>query len=310
MLERDDFARRLAARQPISIHELLYPLAQAYDSVALEADVEMGGTDQKFNLLVGRDIQREFGQIPQLLVMMPILEGLDGVEKMSKSLDNYVGVTDPPEQIFGKIMSISDELMWRYCELLTDLSPTQLEARRADVGSGSLHPMEFKAWLARSVVTDFHSEDAARQASDHFQQVFQRREDPDEMPEIHIGCPEGGSVLLTEVIVGSGFAESKSAARRLLQQGGVSIDGQKVGDPAHYAVGRRDEHVCAQGREEEVRASSAGLGFLWRNSPWRHGLCRSESIEQSLRQRAISEADAVSDRAGWKRTRRRRPPGG
>ncbi|RPJ85628.1 MAG: tyrosine--tRNA ligase, partial [Acidobacteria bacterium] len=164
MLERDDFARRMSSNQPISIHELLYPLAQAYDSVAVQADFELGGTDQKFNLLVGRDIQREYGLEPQVLLMTPILEGLDGVEKMSKSLKNYVGIAESPEDIYGKVMSISDQLMWRYYELLTDFPSSRIEAMKQDVESGQTHPMEIKANLASQVVSDFHSPEAAQMA--------------------------------------------------------------------------------------------------------------------------------------------------
>lgn len=231
MLERDEYSRRMAANQPISIHELLYPLAQAYDSVFLEADFELGGTDQKFNLLVGRDIQREFGQEPQVLLMTPLLEGLDGVEKMSKSLGNYVGIDEPPEEIYGKLMSISDDLMWRYYELLTDLSAQEIDRLRQGVASGHLHPMKVKSDLARLVVRDFHSEAAARQAEDLFARVFRQRENPEEMPFFEI--PAGAQpVPLVDVVARIGFASSKSEARRLIRQGGISLDGVRVEDPA------------------------------------------------------------------------------
>ena len=172
MLERDDFSKRLQAGQPISIHELLYPLMQAYDSVFLEADVELGGTDQRFNLLVGRDIQREYGQAPQVLLMTPILEGLDGKEKMSKSLGNYIGIQEPAEDMYGKLMSISDELMWRYFELLTDLSSGQIAQVKAEVEEGKLHPMAAKQDLAVRITRDFHTEDDLKSARDHFDRVF------------------------------------------------------------------------------------------------------------------------------------------
>ncbi len=230
MLERDDFSRRLAQQQPISIHELLYPLAQAYDSVALKADFELGGTDQKFNLLVGRDIQREYGMEPQVLLTMPILEGLDGIEKMSKSLNNYIGITEKPEEIYGKVMSITDTLMWRYYELLTDLTPAQLEDLRSRVDDGSLHPMQAKRDLAASIVTDFHSAEEAVEAAEHFSRVFQQRENPDEIADFRIRV-EGGDILLSEVIAQAGLAATKSEAKRLIKQGGVSIDGEKVSDP-------------------------------------------------------------------------------
>jgi tyrosyl-tRNA synthetase len=231
MLERDDFAKRLAGGQPISIHELLYPLAQAYDSVALEADFELGGTDQKFNLLVGRDIQREYGQEPQVLLMTPILEGLDGVEKMSKSLGNYVGIADAPEEIYGKVMSISDELMWRYYELLTDSSYSQIRKLREEVEAGAAHPMQVKADLAYRLVRDFNSQEAADSARQHFSRVFQQREDPEQMPLFTVAA-SSGSLPLADVIVQIDFAPSKSEARRLIKSGGVYLDGDRVEDAA------------------------------------------------------------------------------
>jgi len=250
MLERDDFAKRLATQQPISIHELLYPLAQAYDSVFLKADFELGGTDQKFNLLVGRDIQREYGIEPQVLLMMPILEGLDGVEKMSKSLDNYIGITEKPEEIFGKVMSISDELMWRYYELLTDRSPAEVEALKSRVAAGEIHPMKAKAELGRQIVSDFHSPEAAEKAEAHFRQVFQRRENPDEMPEIRITSSAAG-VPIIDIVLQAGFAASKGQARRLVQQGGVSLDGSKVADP-FLEVGEGD-YILRVGKRKFAR---------------------------------------------------------
>jgi tyrosyl-tRNA synthetase len=235
MLEREEYAKRMAANQPISIHELLYPLAQAYDSVALEADFELGGTDQKFNLLVGRDIQREYGLEPQVLIMTPILEGLDGVEKMSKSLGNYVGITEAPEEIYGKVMSITDQLMWRYYELLTDLSYDDIRRLEQQVEAGSVHPMDVKADLAFRMVADFHSPEAARSAQDHFARVFRRREDPAEMAQFSVARnPEG--LPLADLITQVDFAPSKSEARRLIKSGGVTIDGNKVEDPA-FALG-------------------------------------------------------------------------
>ncbi len=230
MLERDDFSKRLSQQLPISIHELLYPLAQAYDSVALKADFELGGTDQKFNLLVGRDIQREYGLEPQVLLTVPILEGLDGVEKMSKSLGNYIGIAEKPEEIYGKVMSITDILMWRYYELLTDLTPAQLSDLRGSVENGSVHPMQAKRNLAASIVTDFHSTGAAADAAEHFSRVFQQRENPEDMAEFRIPA-NGGSVFLNEVITATGFAATKSEAKRLIQQGGVSVNGEKIADP-------------------------------------------------------------------------------
>ncbi|GAB4252338.1 MAG: tyrosine--tRNA ligase [Acidobacteriota bacterium] len=253
MLERDDFAKRLAAQQPISIHELIYPLAQAYDSVFLRADVELGGTDQKFNLLVGREIQREYGQSPQVILMTPILEGLDGVEKMSKSLGNYVGINEPPEEIYGKIMSISDELMWRYYELLTDSTPEELQALRRRVERGEVHPMEVKADLAWRIVADFHGRAAADAAREHFNRVFRERELPPEMPEAEVTLPDAG-LPLVDVIVAAGLVGSKSEARRLIKQGGVTLDGERVGDPAAIlAPGPRTETVLRVGRRRFCR---------------------------------------------------------
>ncbi len=241
MLERDEFAKRMSANQPISIHELLYPLAQAYDSVALEADFELGGTDQKFNLLVGRDIQREYGLEPQVLLMVPILEGLDGVEKMSKSLKNYVGIAEPPEDIYGKIMSITDSLMWRYYELLTDLPYSRIEAMKRDVETGACHPMDAKAELAYRIVADFHSTEAAEAARAHFSRVFQRREQPEEMAQFTIN--RDSEIQVADLIAQVRFAPSKSEARRLIKGGGVSIDGTKVEDPTLTLDPRRQPEV-------------------------------------------------------------------
>lgn len=233
MLERDDFARRLASGVPIAIHELIYPLLQAYDSVALQADVELGGTDQKFNLLVGRDIMREYGLEPQVIITLPLLEGLDGVEKMSKSLGNYIGVDEPPDTIYGKAMSISDELMFRYYELLTDLSPAEIEQLRRDVRAGRAHPMEVKARLAWRLVADFHSREAADRAAANFEKIFRQRQLPDEVPEYQARfSPE---LTLADLIAASGLAPSKTEARRLIKQGGVYIDGERVTDPARRA---------------------------------------------------------------------------
>ena len=252
MLERDDFTKRMAAQQPISIHELIYSLGQAYDSVFLETDFELGGTDQRFNLLVGRDIQREYGQTPQVLLMMPILEGLDGVEKMSKSLHNYVGIAEAPEEMFGKLMSISDALMWRYYELLSDKSSTEIAALQQQVAAEKVHPMQAKAELARSIVTDFHSAADARAAEEHFDRVIRQKENPEEIPEFRI--QEAGSLLLADVIAQVGFAPSKSEARRLLKQGGVSLDGEKVQDPAFEVdTGRLRDFILRVGKRKFAR---------------------------------------------------------
>ncbi len=232
MLERDDFEKRLTAQHPISIHELLYPLAQAYDSVYLKADVELGGTDQKFNLMVGRDIQREFGQQPQILLMTPLLEGLDGVDKMSKSLGNHIGINEPPQEIYGKAMSVSDQQMWHYYELLTDLSAGQVQKLKSEVESGSLHPMQAKSDLACGLVSDFYSEAAAREAKEYFSRVVQQGEEPQEMPTFPVRC-SGKAVGLVDLIAQVDLASSKSEARRLIRQGAVSIDGEKIQEPTH-----------------------------------------------------------------------------
>ncbi|MFB3068731.1 MAG: tyrosine--tRNA ligase [Acidobacteriota bacterium] len=232
MLERDDFSKRMAAHRPISIHELLYPLAQAYDSVFLKVDIELGGTDQKFNLLVGRDIQREFGQQPQVLLMTPILQGLDGVEKMSKSLGNDIGIKETAQEIYGKVMSISDPLMWNYYELLTDLPQNEIQELKLNVESGSVHPMKAKGDLAFSLVSDLHSEQAAREVQEQFTRVFQQGEEPQEMPTFHVQCG-GRPVALPDLVAQVDFASSKSEARRLIRQAAVSIDGEKIPDPSY-----------------------------------------------------------------------------
>lgn len=229
MLEREDFAKRLATGQPIALHELLYPVAQAYDSVALRADVELGGTDQLFNLLVGRDLMEKLGLLPQIVMTLPLLPGLDGVEKMSKSLGNYVAVEDPPEEMFGKLMSISDELMWLYWELLTDISPGELARLREEVRQGQEHPMEVKFRLARTLTSDFHGQKAAEMAEARFRQIHQRREVPEELPEVVL--PPGGALPLAKVLVAAGLAASNAEARRLVTQGGVKVAGKTVRDP-------------------------------------------------------------------------------
>jgi tyrosyl-tRNA synthetase len=229
MLERDDFSQRMASHRPISIHELLYPLAQAYDSVFLKADFELGGTDQKFNLLVGRDIQREFGMEAQVLLMTPILEGLDGIEKMSKSLDNYVGITEAPAEMYGKIMSISDDLMWRYYELLTDHSVAEIQNLRSRLEQGEIHPMETKHRLASCIVTDFHSARAASEARNHFSRVFQERKDPEDMPEFRLAS-EQSPYKLVDLLLLASLAPSKAQAKRLIEQGGVTVNGNRIGD--------------------------------------------------------------------------------
>ena len=228
MLEREDFRSRLAGNLPISVHELLYPLLQAYDSVALQADVELGATEQKFNLLVGREIQREYGQSSQVALTMPILVGLDGQRKMSKSLGNYVGISEAPSDMFGKLMSLSDAMMWPYFDLVTDRTPEEIAALADEVKAGAKHPMDVKMALAKEIIAGFHGESAAEKAAAEFQRVFRDREAPDEAPERKISC--GPAKRLTSLLVELGLAASRSEADRLVKQGGVEMDGVRVSD--------------------------------------------------------------------------------
>jgi len=238
ILERDDFQKRLAEERPVALHELLYPLTQAYDSVALKADVELGGTDQKFNLLLGRNLQREYAQEPQAAVIMPLLEGTDGVQKMSKSLGNYVGIDEPPQEMFGKLMSITDDLMWRYYELLSDLAPADIALMRERAERGGDNPRDFKAVLAKRVITDFHSREAADAAEDEFNRRFRNKEVPDEIEE----RPLAAQVWkLPRLLVETGLAPSMAEARRLVEQGGVRLEGERVSRPdaeVEVAAGR------------------------------------------------------------------------
>jgi tyrosyl-tRNA synthetase len=223
LLERDDFSKRFGQEKPIALHELLYPLMQGYDSVAMKADVELGGTDQKFNLLVGRELQRSFGQEPQCILTMPLLEGLDGKEKMSKSLGNYVGIAEPPQQIFGKLMSISDELMWRYIDLLSFEPVQKIQAWKSE------HPRDVKARFAKEIVARFHSAAAADQAEADFASRFREGEIPDDMPEMTIHAPEGG-ILIAQLLKQANLTPSTSEAQRMIEQGGVKLDGERVSD--------------------------------------------------------------------------------
>ena len=223
MLERDDFKKRFESHQPIAIHELLYPLAQAYDSVALKADAELGGTDQLFNLLVGRNLMREYNLEPQVVLTTPLLEGLDGVEKMSKSLGNYIGITEDPQSIFGKIMSVSDDLMWKYYLLCTDLT-------RAEIDKLKDRPMDAKRNLARLIIADFHGEDAAKSADEEFRRVFSERQAPSEIDEKTLLASREPQ-FLTKIIVAAGLAPTNKEAQRLVAQGGVLVDEARVDDP-------------------------------------------------------------------------------
>jgi tyrosyl-tRNA synthetase len=246
MLERDDFKKRFQVQKPIGIHEFIYPLIQGYDSVAIQADVELGGTDQTFNLLVGRHIQKEYGQEPQVVLTMPLLEGLDGVQKMSKSLDNYIGITEPPQDIFGKLMSISDDLMFRYFELLSSLELEEIKGLRDGIVAGRLHPKDLKMRLAQELVERFHGARAAEAAKADFEAQFIRGEVPDDIPEFKLS-PDEKTIYLPRVLREAGLVESTSEARRLIKQGAVSIDGKKVqseeieaqGPKAVLKVGKR-----------------------------------------------------------------------
>jgi len=229
MLQRDDFAARYASGRPISLHEFLYPIAQAYDSVALQADVELGGTDQTFNLLVGRDLQRAHGQEPQVAVTTPILEGLDGAQKMSKTLGNYVGITEPPGDMYGKLMSIPDSLMLRYLTLVTRLPEDEIREIAQGLSASRIHPMEAKKRLARTVTTQYHGEGAARGAEATFVRVFHDRQEPEKIDEIDI--PGGARLRLVEIVVATGYVSSKSEARRKILEGAVDVDNATVMDP-------------------------------------------------------------------------------
>jgi tyrosyl-tRNA synthetase len=252
MLEREDFRSRLSNNQPISVHELLYPLLQAYDSVVLKADVELGATEQKFNLLVGRDIQQEYGQPAQVAVTMPILVGLDGQRKMSKSLDNYVGVNEAPSQMFGKLMSISDDLMWSYYDLLTDFAEPVIVRLKEEVRGGVLHPMEAKMQLAHNIIAGFHGEEAAQRATDEFQRVFRDRQAPETMPTVTL--PVGKPVRLAQLIVDSGASSSLSGAARLITQGGVELDGEVIAFERHQIdTSKPGEQILKVGKKKFLR---------------------------------------------------------
>jgi tyrosyl-tRNA synthetase len=230
LLERDDFAKRFRAKQPIAVHELLYPLMQGYDSVAMKADVELGGTDQKFNLLVGRELQKDFGQEQQCILTMPLLEGTDGVEKMSKSLGNYIGIAEPPQEIFGKLMRISDELMWRYMELLSFQDLAKIRARRKAVEGGA-NPRDAKFEFAQEIVERFHGRAAATKAGEDFNARFRDRALPSEIPEQSLKAPPGSAgVISTQALKLAGLVSSSSEADRLIAQGGVRVNGERLSD--------------------------------------------------------------------------------
>jgi tyrosyl-tRNA synthetase len=251
MLERDDFAKRYKGGQPIAIHELLYPLIQGYDSVALQADIELGGTDQKFNLLVGRQLQEAYGQEPQVVITLPILEGLDGIQKMSKSLGNYIGITDPPDEMFGKIMSVSDDLMWRYFELLSARELSEIQAWRDSVTEGA-NPRDIKFELGIELVTRFHDAARAREARDRFIARFQRGALPDEIAEHTLTVGAGDALPIANLLKASGLVGSTSEAIRLIGQGAVRIDGERIED-AKLTCPAGSEHVYQVGKRRVAR---------------------------------------------------------
>lgn len=232
MLERDDFSKRYHSNLPISIHEFFYPLMQGYDSVALESDIELGGTDQKFNLLMGRQLQKEYGKEQQIAITMPILEGLDGVQKMSKSLGNYIGISEAPQEIYGKTMSVPDELMLKYYELVTNISNEELKTLRDGLKDESIHPRDTKMTLAKLFVTMFHGSEAAEEAEAHFKRVFQQRALPTDIPEVKLSVDlfENNSIWIAKLLVELGLTSSTGEARRMIQQGGVKIDEEKIED--------------------------------------------------------------------------------
>ncbi len=252
MMERDDFTNRFKSGSPISLHELLYPLTQGYDSVMLKSDVEMGGTDQKFNLLVGRDLQSAYGQEPQCVLTMPILEGLDGVNKMSKSLDNYISVVDTPKDMFGKTMRVSDELMYRWYELLTDITASALSQLQMDVKEGRKHPRDVKVTLAKFLIRRFHSEAAAQHAEDEFNRIFVEKGLPDEVPVFEVFAENQFGVCA--LMVKAGLASSNSEAGRLITGGGVQRDGEKLSDSkAKWDLKSGEQFVLKAGKKKFVK---------------------------------------------------------
>jgi tyrosyl-tRNA synthetase len=254
MLERDDFAKRYRGKQPIAIHEFLYPLVQGYDSVALKSDLELGGTDQKFNLLMGREVQKEHGQAPQCILTMPLLEGTDGKNKMSKSLGNYVGINEPPGEIFGKLMRISDELMWRYIELLSFDLPQKINEKKRAVEQGG-NPRDVKFDFAKEIVARFHGKAAAAAAAEDFEARFKRDEIPDDIPEV-IVTSRDGALALPQVLKQAGLTASTSEALRMIEQGGVKVNGEKVSDKAQK-LARGTQAVLQVGKRKFARVTVA-----------------------------------------------------
>ncbi len=258
VLERDDFSKRYTSGQPIHVHEFFYPLMQGYDSVALKCDVELGGTDQKFNLLMGRTLQKEYGVATQVAIMMPLLEGLDGVNKMSKSLGNYIGIDEEANQIYGKSMSIPDELMLKYYELATDLTNDELAALRQGIQDGTVHPRDAKMRLAATFVRMYHGEEAAQEAERHFVTVFQQRALPDDIEEIELSAAEleDGSIRLVKLLVSLGLQATNGEAKRSIQQGGVRLNEEKIADP-NASVAIKDGDILQVGKRKFAKIKLA-----------------------------------------------------
>lgn len=256
MLERDDFEKRYKSNQPISVHEFLYPLVQGYDSVALKSDVELGGTDQKFNLLVGRDLQKSYGQEPQCIITVPILEGTDGVNKMSKSLDNYIGVEDSPKDMFGKIMSISDDLMYKYWQLLTDITPSELEKKKKQIASGELHPKKFKDDLGLFLVERFYDKETAKNAVEEFQRIFKGGGLPDDIETKTV--PANEEIWICKLLHNVGLVPSTSEARRMIQSSAVEMDNNKVTDfQLKVVIKPNTEHLFKVGKKKFMKVKGA-----------------------------------------------------
>ncbi|MEA3546228.1 MAG: tyrosine--tRNA ligase [Thermodesulfobacteriota bacterium] len=251
MLEREDFRVRFENQRPISIHEFMYPLIQGYDSVAMKADVELGGTDQLFNVLMGRDLQRTWGQEPQVVITMPLLEGLDGVNKMSKSLGNYIGITESADNIYGKVLSVSDELMFRYYDLLSDLTSEEIGRLKADMAAGGIHPKEVKKKLARELTSRFYDELIAQKAEDNFERVFKKHDLPEDIPELTMSI-EGGEIWLPRLLAEAGLVKGTGEARRMIKQNAVSLDGEKITD-VEYTIETMDEVLIKVGKRKFCR---------------------------------------------------------
>ena len=261
MLERDEFHKRFQAEQPISLHELLYPVMQGFDSVALECDVELGGTDQKFNLLCGRELQRHYGQKPQIVLMTPILEGTDGVQKMSKSLNNAIGINEPPQEMYGKLMSISDELMWKYWVLLSDLKQSEIDALKADVAAGRAHPMDVKKRLARTITADFHGQAAAQHADENWARMFQQKETAEDLEKVAVSMadvagPEPNQIRLPKLLVALGLAASGAEANRKIAERAVKLDGEVVSDALVRLMGMPAQVSVRLGKRAKVAVIS------------------------------------------------------